>query len=361
MWRFLQRLWWRPEIDPQRASLLSNQPCEILLLVLDHLPSESSAAFSLTCKLHYHSFFARAKRYLDDQSRQNLLLLLEPSLSRKLFYCHECIKLHRYSSYWNPGIQSYGLSCSPSTTEFRKPFFLARQLRFHHVRLAMNAHLLGPGHGLDLARLALELQPCWNQRWQADSTARIIHGEIFLGVNHRLFLQDEKPEVVQYSVSSIFNHNICSHITTHLPMRNPFDLHAMQPMQLPQLWPLYNRYPDDDVTQDNCTDVAGSCPVCLTDFAVSVERQKTRPYNDGTYLQSLNIEIKSHHQLGSCRSPLDWKWQTFSLPCADVGRSLPESQVRIHQKETCCRTGAVRRQWEEASLSVIRVQGCGIV
>ncbi|KAH8893276.1 hypothetical protein GQ53DRAFT_108026 [Thozetella sp. PMI_491] len=324
------------EMNLQAASLLSSQPCEILFLILEYLPPESSIAVTLTCKLLFHSFFPIMKSRLDTQSLQNLLLLLEESVSQDLYFCHDCIRLHRFLSSWAPSKDPLKPPCKPSTVDFG-----GREIGFYHVRLVINAHLFGPGHGLRLKQLETRILPYFHG-WQTDSRARILQDQLFLQISHRLRLK-QTPELIRIAVKSTYDHYVCPHITTHLTRRDPRHLTATLPTQIPQLAPLASRFSYEECSLDNCTDVPGSCSICLTDYTTSIERQRIDACDSERQL--LDITIVSYHQLGCCRSPLDWKWQTFS-----TARPYYPTDIitRTQHPESCYEPGAVRKRWEIA-------------
>ena len=336
--RSLQRWLGRPTqgINLQAASLLSRQPCEILLLILEYLPPESSIAVTLTCKLLYHAFFPIMKSGLDTQSLQNLLLWLEESVSRDHYFCHDCIRLHRFSPSWAPSKNPLKPPCKPTTIDLG-----GRQIGFYHARLVMNAYFFGPGHGLELEQLEIRILP-YIHDLQTDFRARILQYQLFLRVSHRLRLERD-PSFIRTAVDNTYNHYICPHIITHLPRRDPRDVTATLPTQIPQLFPLASRFSYDEYMLDNCTDTPGSCSICLTDFTTSIKRQRIDACSPERAL--LDVNIVSYHQLGGCRSPLDWKWQAFSTPCSHFPPDVPK---RAQQPESCYQPGAVRKRWETA-------------
>ncbi|KAI0470944.1 hypothetical protein GGR56DRAFT_121666 [Xylariaceae sp. FL0804] len=89
--------------------------------------------------------------------------------------------------------------------------------------------------------------------------------------------------------------------------------------------------------------VYGSCDVCLTDYETTITRQ-ARGGPEGTGAATANgggiwsLTITSYHQLGSCRSPYDPKWQAFA-----VERSRWRAPKR---DEAAHPDGAVRQRWE---------------
>ncbi|KAI1465378.1 uncharacterized protein F4812DRAFT_438488 [Daldinia caldariorum] len=64
---------------------------------------------------------------------------------------------------------------------------------FHHARLVMNAHLFGPGRGLNLEKLQFNSLRLENS-WVTSSAARIIDGQLFLRLTHQLVLKQLKSD-----------------------------------------------------------------------------------------------------------------------------------------------------------------------
>ncbi|KAI1420990.1 hypothetical protein F5Y12DRAFT_770316 [Xylaria sp. FL1777] len=328
--------WPTCRVNKQARSLLLNLPLEILFLILDFLPPESSVAVSLTCKVAFYAFCSIMKSRLDTPNLQNLLLLLEESVSRHRFFCHNCTQLHRFSPYWAPGRRkksSLEPPCKPKTTDFGDIY-----IGFHHVRLVMNTHLLGPGHGISLRQLQTEILPYW-KGWEISSVARILQDQLFLRVSHRLRLH-QRRRFNRVALRSGYRHRICHHIITHPCRRNPRDLEAVIPTQIPELRPIadIDLYNDDAVA--DCNSVPGSCSICMTDFTTTI-KQQTDARDPAREL--LDVTIVSYHLLGHCRSPSDWKWQTFSTR---YSRYPPDLMTRAQHQGSCYEPGAVRRRWD---------------
>lgn len=306
----------RRRLDLQVASRLLDQPLELLLLILESLPPESAVVVALTCKLAYRAFFPAAIRRLDAQSLRDLLMLLEESVSRHLFFCHNCTQFHRFSSAWAPGVGSKSLlepPCRPSTAKFDKLY-----IGFHHVRLVMNAHFFGPGHGLGLRQLETTVPPYW-EGWETKSVARIVHHQLYLRITHRILLSQNRFNNWR-ALRSEYEKYICPHVTTHMSKPNPRYLSATLPTQIPELVPLADRYSCSVDNIEDCSNAPGSCSVCLTDFTTSIRwLTKGVPISER---EVLNISIVSYHQLGHCRSPFRLEMAGFvhAICIPPVGR-----------------------------------------
>ena len=131
-------------------------------------------------------------------------------------------------------------------------------------------------------------------------------------------------------------HWICHHVTTHPPRPvGPYGKKGLV-RRVSELspWdePLSYNYVKD------CAGVLGYCSVCLTDFETTVERPECR--SDDPEMEMLNVTILSYHQLGPCRSPSDWKWQTF-------GAKQPSTPVtRKRYLDSFHEPAAVKRRWD---------------
>lgn len=297
-------------------------------------------AVTLTCKSAFRAFFPAVKSRLDGPGLRNLLLLLEESVSRDLFFCHNCTRLHRFKSSWAPGCQyqsSLGLPCEPKVTNVGDLY-----IGFHHIRLVMNSHFFGPGHGLSLNRFETKFtHRCTS--WETHYAARILQDQLFLRVSHRLLLNKKHHSISTSIRTAIRNdcpHHICHHITTHPPTRNPRDPYAVLPTQIPDLTPLggkFDNYSDDVKDFDNAP---GSCCICLTDFTTTVKQRKA---DSNSEPEMLDVAVVSYHQLGHCRSPSDWKWLTFSAPYSQYPSGFI---TRANHAEPYYDLGGVKKRWD---------------
>jgi hypothetical protein len=372
--QFLHRWlgWPSSTMNPQTASLLLQQPLDIVNQILENLPPESAVAIALTCKLAFRAFFPAMRSRLEPESLEDLLLLLEKSVSRDLFYFHSCRKLHRYSSFWAPSIgckSSLAPPCKPKAVNLG-----GMHIAFYHVRLVMNEHLLGRGNGLHLDRFKQENVPFifdnpFPAEWGTTTEARILQDQLFLKISHQLKLHRKYWRNCEDIRSE--EHYICPHYTTHLAKRDPFDLAAIIPKQVPPLSPCdwlsknFNHL-------EECENIRTSCTICLTDFITSLKLERTDP-NDPD-LELLHITIISYHQFGHCRSPSDLKWRTFlthrlsDLPdyIANANRRIRSFYTRrldlCDQTNYIIRTehlgpdyeqGSVQRIWDTGAESVV--------
>ncbi|KAI1474237.1 hypothetical protein F4774DRAFT_401322 [Daldinia eschscholtzii] len=159
--------------------------------------------------------FRAAKKRLDRQGLENLLIRLEGGLSQDSFFCHNCTKSHRYSHSWAPGqlVKSHlEPPCKPDINSFESLY-----ISFHHARLALNAHLFGPGRGTRLDQFRFTVSSIDNG-WVTSSAARVAQDQLFLRISHRLVL-DQSRSMNRHMLKMKYKHYVYRHITTHRKYR----------------------------------------------------------------------------------------------------------------------------------------------
>ncbi|KAK3372353.1 hypothetical protein B0H63DRAFT_550902 [Podospora didyma] len=349
----------------EQCPLLNKPPPEILLAIRDLLDPMSAAALALTCKATFQALFPAAKKDLYPRriALQGFLLLLERDLSSEYFYCHTCVQLH----YFSPQLQyecHNGREKPPpcKTTkgggDKNTPDELAYHPDFHQARLIMNAHRFGPGRGLSLDSFSSSLSLTQKidghpgSEWKASSrSARIIKKQLLLRIVHTIELRydgdGDAKRRARWTLEDS-KHPICRHKTTsdllNMRLRGP-PPYAVVPCLLQRWVTELERDDDNDNTDhnppeplDHCDlDISGSCPVCLTDYTSTIRKEplyRNNKNGDVEY-QLVKGSVVSYHQLGRCRSPYEWEWQTFSTeqPSKSIKRGL-NSQ------------GSVRKLWD---------------
>lgn len=368
--------------------LFPKLPLDVLFCFLDCFEPADSIAFALSCKTLYSSCFGQALSRLRNQSttvaqRQGVHLMLEREQNGQAYYCHSCNTLHEFSPDWRAtskigGIKScydckitnqtffnfpYGESKSEFEPQFSLDFDspgLTTTYRVDYVlaRLVMNRHLLGTQAGLPLSCLEVQnldrLQTedlqfskpfTLTQTWRA----RIIDDELYLSAIYSFTQLSVGERAHQrfwdcfYSLSSWIRDRLfstiglCSHVQTGyrgvINHPSSFQSHACTQLNQSHMHTL--NYELD------------SCHHCLSDFEASTKWRSL----DGTYSeyrprnrQELNhglssVTITTYHQLGKCRSPLDWKWAAASTPTsASMLWARDQAQYPL---------GIVRDRWQE--------------
>ncbi|KAF3075793.1 hypothetical protein CFAM422_001987 [Trichoderma lentiforme] len=323
-------------------------PAEILLLIASRLSSspESLIALSLTCKTLF-SFFDRDALKLCDQSRKDLLLLLEKDLGDRFFYCPTCRNLHRFPKPWHLADLFQYSHCSSCKRYHYCNIFTPNdassyKLIYIHARLVMNRHFYGSPKGLPLESIAFPAiarnEPD-EPFWQETPSARIIGDELFLCITHSLAGRGTTlRDIIDRGWSGICNHLAGDRFRSMPELLEPGEYESNELLLF-----------------EDCHNGPGSCNVCLTDYITTVERAEVheriqdrlgqeRPLVDGW-----SITITAYHQVGQCRDPEDWKWARFiEYPPYRFLLQGPfkERDMALHPP------GAIRERWETGGLSV---------
>lgn len=218
----------------------------------------------------------------------------------------------------------------------------------------MNRHLFGAPRGLPLDNLHNRFVEVDTRPWTQDWSAKIVDNELFLQAIHVFYDPDS---VGLGSAIGHRHHYICPHIVTANPRGHNLygvdEISELQDYRLHQLAP--------------CRDVLRHCPRCLTDFQVTIERVQgcerplgtvpTTPQrgwvSDGNqahhcyevephetlHATGWQITIVAYHQVGSCRSPQDWKWKALA----------PGAQLLTSRRDPVSYPlGAVIRKWQQS-------------
>lgn len=239
----------------------------------------------------------------------------------------------------------------------------------------MNRHIFGAPNGLPLENLQkillgpisrnIPLLP-WAQVW----SAKIIDDELFLSAVHSCVLYEGSPTELRTGIDRCSYH-ICPHIST----TSPFDFPLIGFEEIPELEaPSLDRShrPSSDVNDLSftaCRDVARFCSWCLTDFTITIEWVGVRERLPGTAPATARkmglgwkgdqirhwyeaephekpeaagwqITITAYHQLGSCRTPRDWKWMALAP-------NLYAS--KIARDTTLYPPGTVMQKWQKST------------
>jgi hypothetical protein len=351
-WEFGRRLEFletpsNSEPNVQAPSILLNQPLDLLWELSDHMPVASAAALSLTCKAAYNALFPRLRRKLSGPVREDFLLLLEKDVNHSFFYCHTCARLRRPRSSWRllripPGCHKdhYDISNTDHVLRFR-----LLRIQFHHVHLAMNEHFFGLGRGLPLRALEIEILPFrFTGGWGLKSEAKVVQDELVLAATHTLFLRGMPPDV-RRDLDYHHNQRICHHTVINSSPFCSWDPSIRQYRKLSRPLDVEPRDEEDSMGSDIevCQEATGFCSECLTDYTMKIERQENQWQNGRKRELWWFITIISYHQLGDCRLPSDWKWQTFS-------KKHSSSLVRREQfLRSLHAPGSVERLWNSDS------------
>lgn len=324
--------------SPASASPFLNLPIDVVLLVVDHLRQtpESIHILALTCK-SLRKLLNSSAPALSPRARDSLLIILEkdPGIGSRAYFCPICRALHNFSPTWGPLTHEHKL-CNPQIeyshrcyADVRFPLRLGTYgLGYHHARLVMNRHLHGvpcglPLRNLDAVAIPGQMVPLWKQTW----SAKIIDNELFLCAVHTINSSGISDTVLRSLIDRAYHYHICHHIDpSH------------------QVAALERTTVSSGGTGElfsECRNVLGSCYICLTDHCTTIERRRRqRNVLTGAFARNQAvgwdwaITIVAYHQLGSCRSPTDWKWGTITgsvqIKVGDwrINRPYPPGSVR---------------------------------
>ncbi|KAH7473706.1 hypothetical protein IWW34DRAFT_834135 [Fusarium oxysporum f. sp. albedinis] len=324
--RFFNHLRRRPALkglkEDSRGDLIRIPP-EIILQVTEFLPNGSLISLSLTCYA-YHALLSGITRNvkLEGMELEEFLQLLEKDCASS-YLCYTCVRLHQRDRRGKTDpCKCYKWDCKKNCL-YHFHFYLwidsGLMMTYPDVRLIMNRHFNGPTHGLSLDTLnyhgdIFRYEDGGTERWT--SFARIIQDELF--VQRTLAIWHPGDLGVQELLDR-FSFPICLHISSNTK-RYEDGYARIGLYTLPELVELSGGFKSYDGS-------LGSCPICFTDYSITVRW--------GTHQrQGWHIEVVSYQQLGSCRSPYDWKWRLAAEDCT--------------WNEPRCRTqkpGLVRQRW----------------
>ncbi|KAI0171799.1 hypothetical protein GGR52DRAFT_441599 [Hypoxylon sp. FL1284] len=302
----------------EEQSRILNLPLDVLFLIRDVLPLESLLALSLTCKTAFGTFFPSTP--VSGRGLARFLLLLEKDVSHQLFYCHTCGRLHRFSRAWSPGSSQYP-SEGPSCCDGVIYPILPIGIHFHHAQLVMNEHFYGHKRGLGLEQMFTSLSRI--DGWRINSSARIIRNRLFVCLTHKLLIRESRGGGWE-GLSSLRGHHICRHTATLYRLRS---WSLLEGTITTAVHDPRARYLDEH------HQIPGSCPICLTDYHVTLERNPIIHVPK----KVMKLTIVSYHELGTCRSPSDWKWHTYA--------TMQPLNGIITRQESSVPPGAIRELW----------------
>ena len=326
-----------PLPHPSSFFNLLRLPVDLLCLIADLLPPPDLLSLSLSCRATHRLSLPRSShlgRRLDHQDKRQLLLALEhDSLGEGHYYCHGCNVLHPFQPYWAP---------HSHREKAREPAFHCGQrnrfspggngygLAYYHARLVVNAHLYGPAHGIPLEAI------CVSHEEERDATivrcstaARIIRDELFIHRTYAFTLQASTVPLFRAEAGP-GDFRICEH-TPFFRSSSVYHQFIIELARRPA------GAGEDGLAE--CEASRGACGLCLMDYDITIERIH------GGGEKAWEVTIRTYHQVGSCRSPDDWKWARFTEK-ARPPFLIPEQPNR---HEDFHPPGSVMQQWFEVS------------
>jgi hypothetical protein len=325
LFRRLATLIRRRRLAPSLGALVL--PPELILMIVECLDTSSAVAVSLTCRSLYTLCFPHELR-LRTAEKEELLLLLERDAA-PLYYCHYCIKLHRWSPSWGTSRTSSVRDPVPCKRLLERSFVANPStcfIHYHHARRMMNRNRYGPAHGLPLRKFESSVQyrsGLYGVMRQEAMHLRIVDDRLLVLVKRTFFHPDDDSRSLREYVDDS-GRWICKHLT--ISRGSPSNRHA--PLQLPEL----NVGENTSSHFVPCHTSFGSCPICLTDYDIEI-------HSDGKK-GGLVVEVSAYCELGKCKSPFDWSWRVM----ADW---KTEGMPRIARSQEH-RLGIVRKRWNAA-------------
>ncbi|KAM6482034.1 hypothetical protein HDV62DRAFT_361895 [Trichoderma sp. SZMC 28011] len=309
-------------------------PPEIILKIITYLDRPSLLSFALTCRtflLHYLS----QPLQLSSTEKQEFLALLEKDTPH-YYFCHFCLKLHRWRMSWfwhfNSEIPHFYLKHRDTCREkYRIEHYGMPILLYPFARVIMNRHFHGAAHGPLPTVLSTSTNDYgfwdgyWNGRHHTVWKARIVGDELMISSAITIY-PHENQENPKNTVDCA-PHPLCPHLTT--------SAHSSPQKQLPEL---AARSSADCFVP--CHESVKSCPECLTDYCITITRQKKR----------WAIKVIAYNQLGAVRSPFDWEWS-----------GMVPSRFRLGERQSRYllghRPGMVRHLWSKADEILLESTG----
>lgn len=304
-------------------------PAEITLIISSQLDVTSRLSLSLTCRTLYSVCFP--ERVLQDTAeKEQLLLLLERDLPTH-YFCHLCVKLHRWRGSWSRSPYSWQAHRLPCRGEWGYSLHspASHTICYRYARLIMNRHLYGSLHGLPLQSLESQEKNISFYGGIVKTTSRrvrIVDDQLLLLAT--ISLSHPKGDTAflrRYLDLKRWEHRVCPHITMG------DDCSDYGSVQVPELV-------KPEATSEHfqpCNQGLGSCPFCLTDYAIDITWQGDRK----GYL----INVLIYSQLGDCRSPFAWQWLTMS-----TSYLVRDAQIVRKDRAVDYGPGCVRALWSGA-------------
>ncbi|RDL30782.1 uncharacterized protein BP5553_10127 [Venustampulla echinocandica] len=213
--------------SPVSVKTLLDLPPELILQIIEFLPTISIASFALCNKRSAAQLGSRAWNLLsnlESDDRIHFLTILSRDLPRH-HACHGSFRLHLSSSIPQPANLNAPPepdSCIPAYARnshfiddgfVRIPlYFSPYKLRFHHVQLALKQHHYGFGHGIPLSDLSHnDITLTRRSVCLFSVDARIASNELVMRSQEWVLLS-QRP--VEHFLSESQGYGVCRHMTT---------------------------------------------------------------------------------------------------------------------------------------------------
>jgi hypothetical protein len=296
-------------------------PPEIILEILAYLDSPSLLSFALTCRTFYLHYLPQPLQ-LSSTEKQDFLALLEKDAPH-YYFCHFCLKLHRWRKSWfrhfDSKIPYYHLKHRDTCREkYQIKHNGMPTLWYPLARVIMNRHFFGAAHGPLPKALSTSIDDYgyWDGTHHTIWKARIIGDELML--SSEITVYPDQNQASPRNTVDCAPHPLCPHLTT--------SARSYPQKQLPEL---AAQCSTDYLIP--CHESTKSCPECLTDYCISIIQQE----------KGWKIKVIAYNQLGAVRSPFDWEWSGM-IPSEDLQEERQSRHLSGH------RPGMVRHLWSKS-------------
>lgn len=322
-------------------------PPEVVYLILPSLDDLSKTAFALTSRA---AFYRYPPPPLTSLEANDVLLSMLEKDNPGLYICFECNRLHPWQLEHGHGKVGRWMS------HVRRPLCcltipprLGQGATFPFAlgRVIMNRHFLGAAHGLSPEILRHQQDfahgsgAAWCRRWDA----KIIDDALVLASETTFWHKGGDAKALRGFIEATWDRVCCTMLSearwsksraskTGWSQGRWSKSHPYQPHPSQSHWmdlTALRRGPGPLDYFQACQDVWAACPNCMTDFSITISRDKEGDWE---------ISLATYHDLGSFRSGTDWKWVT-----ATGKTSTPR---RTWKGGSDCAPGVVRQRWKDA-------------
>ncbi|PNH72944.1 hypothetical protein VD0001_g4626 [Verticillium dahliae] len=333
-----------PAVQPKatKGTPILDLPLEMILRIAWHLRPADQAALSMSSKVLLRCLEGRLQP-MNTMHRKTFLQTLErdPGVGNHLYYCTFCIRLHRFDPYWGVINWQAGPRQAKQCRWWTKPrainlrphgwyvfitnlFPSAVRIHYYHGRLVMNRHRRGAPSGLPLERLQVK-RLTWTCMGvpqggsvvrTAEMEPQVISDELFLCSTTTVTAANGggcSLDKLRAHVAAL-DLQVCGHEA--MILKTP--RHRISPTWLLDLYEQWRPGAAGSraiAAWSPCPSsrtpiVVSSCGACATDTESWYEMQEDAGPGDSTGKQWV-FTLKSYHQLGPCRRPMDFQRRGF--------------------------------------------------
>jgi hypothetical protein len=301
-------------------------PPEIIFMIMAYLNKTSIMSLSLTCRTLFRICFPQSLE-LSRLEKEDFLLLLEKDVAH-LYFCHHCVKLHRWSTSWFHtrnfevlidlcfAMRCREESCFSNSSTYRLPYPSAR--------VVMNRHFYGAAHGVPASKLdgrGTKTDIKFGVKVCGTTYARIIDDQLIL-LSVLTISQSQGDAKLLREFIDQRGPIVCHHLHTATWSKRSH-IH-----RVPEIV-MNNSLPDYFIS---CSPSIKSCIICMTDYCIDISWHGRR--------KGWIIKIVTYRQLGAVRSPFHWTWSSILYGLSQDGqRWLDPSRYR---------PGFLRHMWSKA-------------